>query len=38
MKLIKVNTKASSVNGDMTIEEFVRKFCGDKLDKVIKLK
>ena len=31
------NNKVSSVNGDMTIEEFIREFCGKELGKVIKL-
>jgi len=38
MKLREDNTKVSTVNGDMTIDEFIREFCGEELDKVIKLK
>jgi len=36
VRLREDNTKVSSVNGDMTIEEFIREYCGDELDKVIK--
>jgi len=36
VKLREDNIKTSSVNGDMTIEEFIRELYGDELDKVIK--
>jgi len=37
VRLREDNTKVSAVNGDMTIEEFIREFCGEELGKVIKL-
>ena len=30
------NENVSSVNGDMTIDEFIREYCGEELDKVVK--
>jgi len=34
---LKESEETSSVNGDMTIEEFLQKYIGDELDSVIKL-
>jgi len=36
VKLREDNTKVSAVNGNMTIEEFIREFCGEELDKSVK--
>ena len=36
VRLREDNEKVSSVNGDMTIEDFIREFCGEELYKVIK--
>jgi len=35
MKIREDNTKVSAINGDMAIEEFIREFCGEELDRVV---
>ena len=36
VKLKKSNIKVNAVNGDMTIEEFIKEFQQEELDKVVK--